>query len=129
MTNTTTAVFTNECSCEDYDIETEVSTPSNDCYGDCWEWTTEYFGEIVTDLLSVSSKFLIEGFPVWNGALRGVVVAHTAEELLLAITPDRTEWRLEVRGNLHHLTAILSHHDGSGLMTVTPMLEGVDYGV
>ena len=129
MTNTTTAVFTNECSCEDYDIETEVSTPSNDCYGDCWEWTTEYFGEIVTDLLSVSSKFLIEGFPVWNGALRGVVVANTAEELLRAITPDRTEWRLEVRGNLHHLTAILSHHDGSGLMTVTPMLEGVDYGV
>jgi len=129
MTNTTTAVFTNECSCEDYDIETEVSTPSNDCYGDCWEWTTEYFGEIVTDLLSVSSKFLIEGFPVWNGALRGVVVAHTAEELLRAITPDRAEWRLEVRGNLHHLTAILSHHDGSGLMTVTPMLEGVDYGV
>lgn len=129
MTNTTTAVFTNECSCEDYDIETEVSTPSNDCYGDCWEWTTEYFGEIVTDLLSVSNKFLIEGFPTWHGAVRGEVIAHTATELLRAITPDRTEWRLEVRGNLHHLTAILSHHDGSGLMTVTPMLEGVDYGV
>lgn len=129
MTNTTMAIFTNECSCEDYDIETEVSTPSNDCYGDCWEWTTEYFGEIVTDLLSVSNKFLIEGFPTWHGAVRGEVIAHTATELLRAITPDRTEWRLEVRGNLHHLTAILSHHDGSGLMTVTPMLEGVDYGV
>ena len=129
MTNTTMAIFTNECSCEDYDIETEVSTPSNDCYGDCWEWTTEYFGEIVTDLLSVSNKFLIEGFPTWHGAVRGEVIAHTATELLRAITPDRTEWRLEVRGNLHHLTATLSHHDGSGLMTVTPMLEGVDYGV
>ncbi len=129
MTNTTMAIFTNECSCEDYDDETEVSTPSNDCYGDCWEWTTEYFGEIVTDLLSVSNKFLIEGFPTWHGAVRGEVIAHTATELLRAITPDRTEWRLEVRGNLHHLTAILSHHDGSGLMTVTPMLEGVDYGV
>ena len=131
MTNTTMAVFTNECSCEDYDIETEVSTPSNDCHGDCWEWTTEYFGEIVTDLLSVSDRFLIEGFPVWNGALRGVVVAHTAEQLLRAITPDRTEWQLEITGNLHHLTAKLSHHDAptGGLMTVTPMLEGVDYGV
>lgn len=127
MTNTTMAIFTNECSCEDYDDETEVFTPSNGCYGDCWEWTTEYFGEIVTDLLSVSNKFLIEGFPVWHGAVRGEVVAHTPTELLRAITPDRTEWRLEVKSNLHHLTAILSHHDGSGLMTVTPMLEGVDY--
>ena len=88
-----------------------------------------FFSEIVSDLLSVSDKFLIEGFPVWNGTRRGVVVARTADELLRAITPSNTEWTLRITGNLHHLTAILSHHDAptGGTMTVTPMLEGVDY--
>jgi hypothetical protein len=126
---TTTAIFTNTCSCETYDESNETSSPADDCYGDCWESTIEFFSEIVSDLLSVSDKFLIEGFPVWNGTRRGVVVARTANELLRAITPSNTEWTLRVTGNLHHLTAILSHHDAptGGTMTVTPMLEGVDY--
>lgn len=123
MTNTTMAVFTNECSCEDYDIETEISTPSNDCHGDCWEWTTEYFAYIVQDILDHSTTFKIKGFPTWYGTTAGIFDAKNAEELLLAITPRNTEWRLQVTGNLYHLTGILSHHDGTGTITVTPIID------
>lgn len=121
---TYTAVYQNTCSCGNWDEETDEFTPSNDCYGDCWDDTVQDFTNITEHLFTDNNQqFRIEGFPVWYGTIDGTFHARTAEKLLESITPDRTEWRLEVTVHATHLTGVLSHHDGTGVITVTPFSE------
>lgn len=118
---TYTAVYQNTCSCGNWDEETEEFEPSNDCYGDCWTDAVCDFEEITKHLFTNDNQpFRIEGFPRWDGTVSGTFHARTAEKLLESITPDRTEWRLEVTVHDDHLTGVLSHHDGTGVITVTP---------
>lgn len=120
MTTTTTATLTNTCTCVTYndDDEWEVAP---ECWGDCWDCQVEDFTDITEHLFTDNEQgFTITGFPVWNGTRDGYFLARNAEELLRNITPDRTEWRLEVTVHATHLTGVLSHHDGSGVITVTP---------
>jgi hypothetical protein len=60
---------------------------------------------------------------VWNGTRDGYFLARNAEELLRNITPDRTEWTLRLTVHPTHLTGVLSHHDGTGVITVTPFSQ------
>lgn len=126
---TYTAIYQNTCSCEVYDPDTGESVPANDCYGDCWDYTTEDFANITEHLFTENNQgFRITGFPVWNGTVDGYFSARNAEELLRNITPDRTEWRLEVTVHADHLTGRLYHHDApmGGTITVTPFSEEGD---
>jgi len=121
---TYTAVYQNTCSCGNWDEETDEFTPSNDCYGDCWDDTVQDFTNITEHLFTDNNQqFHIEGFPRWDGPVSGTFHARTAEKLLESITPDRTEWRLELTVHATHLTGVLSHHDGTGVITVTPFSE------
>ena len=121
---TYTAVYQNTCSCGNWNEETEEFEPSNDCYGDCWHDTVQDFENITGHLFTDNNQqFHIEGFPRWDGPVSGTFHARTAEKLLESITPDRTEWRLEVTVHADHLTGVLSHHDGTGVITVTPFSE------
>ena len=81
--------------------------------------------EVITQHLFTENnqEFRIEGFPVWYGTIDGTFHARNAEKLLESITPDRTEWHLEVTVHETHLTGRLSHHDGSGTITVTPIAQ------
>lgn len=124
---TYTAVYQNTCSCGDWDEETDEFTPANDCWGDCWDFTVEDFSNITEHLFSENSQgFRITGFPVWNGTVDGYFSARNAKELLDNITPNSTEWRLEVTVHADHLTGRLYHHDApmGGNITVTPFSEG-----
>ena len=119
---TYTATYQNTCSCGNWDEETEEFTPSNDCYGDCWHDTVQDFANITEHLFTENNQeFRIDGFPRWDGTVSGTFHARTPEKLLESITPDRTEWRLEVTVHATHLTGFLSHHDASGTITVTPI--------
>lgn len=123
---TYTAVYQNTCSCGDWDEETDEFTPANDCWGDCWDFTVEDFSNITEHLFSENSQgFRITGFPVWNGTVDGYFSARNAKELLDNITPNSTEWRLEVTVHADHLTGRLYHHDApmGGNITVTPFSE------
>ena len=123
---TYTAVYQNTCSCEVYDPETDESTPADDCYGDCWEDTVQDFTNITEHLFTEWNQgFSIVGFPVWNGTIDGRFTARNAKELLNAMTPDRTEWRMEVTVHADRIVARLSHHDcpTGGTMTVTPISD------
>ena len=123
---TYSAEYTNTCSCEVWNEETDEYTPANDCYGDCWEFVIEDFTNITEHLFTENSQgFRITGFPVWNGTVDGYFSARNAKELLGNITPDRTEWRLEVTVHADHLTGRLYHHDApmGGNITVTPFSE------
>ena len=123
---TYSAEYTNTCSCEVWNEETDECVPANDCYGDCWDFTVEDFANITEHLFSDHNQgFRITGFPVWNGTVDGYFSARNASELLNAITPDRTEWRLEVTVHADHLTGRLYHHDApmGGNIVVTPFSE------
>ena len=123
---TYSAEYTNTCSCEVWNEETDECVPANDCYGDCWDFTVEDFANITEHLFSENSQgFRITGFPVWNGTIDGYFSARNASELLNAITPDRTEWRLELTVHADHLTGRLYHHDApmGGNIVVTPFSE------
>jgi hypothetical protein len=121
MTTTTTATLTNTCTCVTYNDDSGDWEVAPECWGDCWDCQVEDFTNITEHLFTDNEQgFTITGFPVWNGTRDGYFLARNAEELLRNITPDRTEWRLEVTVHATHLTGVLSHHDGSGVITVTP---------
>lgn len=116
--------ITNECSCETYDIETGEYHPAPDCYGDCWGETVEDFTNITEHLFTDNHQtFRITGFPVWNGTINGEFVAKNPTELLRAITPHNTAWRLEYEVTDTELVGRLSHHDApmGGRIVVTPL--------
>ena len=129
METTTTFEYTTTCSCETYNPETDEYTPSNDCYGDCWEYTVEDFTNITEHLFAENSQgFRITGFPVWNGTVDGYFSARNASELLNAITPARTDWRLDGSVFADRIEARLYHHDAptGGNIVVTPFSESTD---
>lgn len=123
MIRSLVAEYTNACTCVTYDEVAGEWEEALDCWGDCWEQQLDHFAYIVQDILDHSTTFKIKGFPTWYGTTAGIFDAENAEELLRAITPCNTEWRLQVIGNLYHLTGILSHHDGTGTITVTPIID------
>jgi hypothetical protein len=127
---TYTAVYQNTCTCTVYDEATGEYTdePADDCWGDCWESVLLDFTNITAHLFSENNQgFRITGFPVWNGTVDGYFSARNAKELLDSITPDRTEWRLEVTVHADHLTGVLSHHDApmGGTIVVTPFSDDI----
>jgi hypothetical protein len=121
---TYTATLTNTCACQYHDAETDEYHPTDNCYGDCWDDQVQDFANITEHLFTENNQeFRIEGFPVWYGTIDGTFHARTPEKLLESITPDRTEWNLEVTVHTTHLTGKLSHHDGNGTITVTPITQ------
>jgi hypothetical protein len=123
---TYTAEYTNECSCQVYDHESDEYFDAPYCYGDCWEFVIEDFTNITEHLFSENNQgFRITGFPVWNGTVDGYFSARNGEDLLRSITPERASWRLRLTIHPDHLTGILSHHDApmGGKITVTPFSE------
>ena len=122
--NKTTTTITNACTCVTYNDDSGDWEEAPECWGDCWTDQVEHFQEITEHLFTENNQeFRIEGFPRWDGPVSGTFHARTAEKLLESITPDRTEWRLELTIHENHLTGALSHHDGSGTITVTPIAQ------
>jgi hypothetical protein len=126
MTTTTTAEYTNTCTCVTYNDDAGEWETAPECWGDCWSDQVEDFENITEHLFSDNEQgFTITGFPVWNGTRDGYFLARNAEELLRNITPDRTEWTLRLTVHPTHLTGVLSHHDAptGGVITVTPFSQ------
>ena len=120
--NKTTTTITNACTCVTYNDDSGDWEEAPECWGDCWNEQVEDFQQITEHLFTENNQeFRIEGFPRWDGPVSGTFHARTAEKLLESITPDRTEWHLELTVHATHLTGFLSHHDASGTITVTPI--------
>jgi hypothetical protein len=120
MSTETLTEITNLCTCCDED-----GTPYEHslwCEGVCWQDATELFSSDLSEWFE-SGIFAIAGFPTWSGPTGGFFEAKTVLDFLTAITPDRTDWflRYELPVAGQPFTAIVSHHDGSGRITVTPI--------
>ena len=106
----------------------EISTLCScldDCYGECWEWANDDFSFVINDWF-VPGTFRIEGFPVWYGTVGGYFDAEFIEDFRDAITPDRTDWTLRYTIEDDKFIGILSHHDGTGTITVSKHEEQDD---
>lgn len=118
---TTMVELTNLCTCEEYDEETGTTYPDY-CFGDCYEDSLSYLQELIGDWISPYATYAIKGFPTWYGTASGIFEARTVEEFIRSITPQRTEWKLTYDSeNLlkeNTFEAILSHHDGMGIIKV-----------
>jgi hypothetical protein len=109
----------NTCSCLNEDDE-----PNDFCFGDCWSEQVEIFSDLTVHLFTDwKQRFKISGFPTWSGAINGSCTVESSVELLRAITPQGTDWQMELTIYEDRLDAHLSHHDATGRMTVTPMNE------
>jgi hypothetical protein len=122
--NKITTTITNTWICVTFNDDSGDWDEAPECWGDCWTDQVEQFQEMTEHLFTENNQeFRIEGFPRWDGPVSGTFHARTPEKLLESITPDRTEWRLELTVHENHLTGALSHHDGNGIITVTPIAQ------
>lgn len=119
MTTTFTYELTNTCICENFDEETQESSPSEYCYG-CWDDEMTNLSYELADFMENNPDgwWRCDGLPLWNRRVSGVFHADTVESLIDSIGVNSV-WtmRLSLDGDV--LTVHLSHHDASGTMTVT----------
>jgi hypothetical protein len=118
--------YTNSCTCQDYDPDTDEYSDSLECYGDCYSYTLEDFQEITSELFQQNDSlwWKIENFRLWNGEHSGYVYAENSRQLLERMTVD-SHWIM--RGTVYKdfIFYSLSHHDvpmGSAT-TVVPLTE------
>jgi len=133
MTDTTTKTYlykgeiTNGCTCTEFDETIADWIPRAECYGYCWDDQVEDFtnclGEFIDE--APSNRFRIEGFPLWNRTVAGEFRANSARDFLESVTV-RGDWMLRWEVTPEAFTAILSHHDASGRITVVPLPEEDD---
>lgn len=134
LENTLKFEYTNTCTCNSYNEETDEYEPTNDCYGDCWEFVVEDFTNITDKLFDNNETYWwkINGFRLWDGDHSGFIKAKTPLELLRGMTVN-SEWI--IRGEVFddHINYSLSHHDaptGSNTrLTIISEQEREDYGL
>ncbi len=116
--------YTNTCTCRDYDMDTDESTPSLDCYGDCWEFTLEDFSNITNSLFEVNETmwWKVSNLKLWDGNHGGYGYAKDAENLLRLMTVG-SEWNIKGEVFSDRIEYSLSHHDAPmGSNTVLTMI-------
>ena len=108
----TCGVITNDCTCMDYNEETDEHTPSTDCYGDCWQDNLEWFKEATRSLFDNNDLSLweVNGLPLWNRDVNGTLEAKSPEELLRGITVNG-DYTFRWKVIALTLRCWLSHHD------------------
>jgi len=125
METTTMYEISTECSCSILDEATGEETESTVCFGFCSDDQMEDFQFVLTDWF-VPGTFRIEGFPVWYGTIGGLFDAKNPQEFLWSITPERTDWILRYNVEDDKFVGVLSHHDGTGTITVSKYEEQDD---
>ena len=128
--------YTNTCTCTVYNEELEEYTeePSDNCYGDCWEFVVEDFSNITDNLFNQNETnwWKITGFRLWDGDHSGFVYAKTPLELLRGMTVN-SEWIMRGEVFDDHINYSLSHHDAptgsSTKLTIVSESEREDYGL
>lgn len=104
--------YTNTCTCTYYDEETDESTPSLECWGDCWEYVLDDFKEITLFLFDINETnwWKVSNIRLWDGESSGYFFADTVKELIHGMTVN-SEWIMSGEVFNDHINYSLSHHD------------------
>lgn len=115
--------YTNSCTCEYYDVETEESTPSLECWGDCWEYVLDDFKEITAHLFDENETnwWKVSNIRLWDGESSGYFFADNIKELIHGMTVN-SEWIMTGEVFNDCIQYSLSHHDAMGSNTTLTMV-------
>lgn len=113
------AQYTNTCTCEDYNEETDESTPSDWCWGSCWEYTVEDFANITEELRQSNTTgwWKVTDLRLWNRDVSGYFYAEKVEDILRGMTVN-SEWTMRLSAYPNRVEYSLSHHDAMGSNSV-----------
>jgi len=104
--------YTNTCTCEVYDDESDEYIPLEYCDGSCYDYIIEHFGQITSHLFDANETgwWMVSNIRFWDGNRSGFVKAQTAPELLRGMGVN-SEWIM--RGEIleDRIEYSLSHHD------------------
>lgn len=104
--------YTNTCTCQSYDAETDEYFDTNDCYGDCWEYTIEDFSNITEHLFDQNETmwWKVSNLRLWDGDTSGFAYAKTPAKLIEAMTVN-SMWTMRGAVLENTIEYSLSHHD------------------
>lgn len=126
--------YTNQCSCQNYNEDTDTFTDSEHCYGDCWDFTVEDFQNITEHLFNKNETnwWRVSGLRLWNGDIDGVFTAQNATDLLQGMSV-RSDWLMRGEVFEDRIEYSLSHHDApmgsSSTLTMITEEEVVKLGL
>lgn len=108
-----------ECTCEVYDADTDVSTPSPECWGDCGDWRMEDFVEACRP--HFRPRMWATWYPTWQGNQPVTIELKELKDIVYRLAPRSGDYLLKYRlvkepgrGNRRVWIAVwLAHHDGS----------------
>jgi len=104
--------ITNGCTCEDYDEEKDISIPSENCYGFCWEEMIQDFSNITEHLFDKNETmwWKVNNLRLWDGEHSGYIYARSAEELIRGMSVN-SEWSMHGGIYSEYIKYSLHHHD------------------
>jgi len=104
--------ITNGCTCEDYDTENDVTIPSGNCYGFCWEEMIQDFSNITEHLFNKNETmwWKVNNLRLWDGEHSGYIYARSAEELIRGMSVN-SEWSMHGQVYGEYIKYSLHHHD------------------
>ena len=119
--------ITNGCTCTVYDEETGEYTeePTENCWGDCWEYSVEDFTNVTQELRDSNETgwWKVSNLRLWNGEVSGYFHAEKVTDLLAGMTV-RGEWIMRYEVFSDRIEYSLSHHDAMGSASVlTPISD------
>lgn len=104
--------YTNTCTCQWYDSDTDEYFDTDDCIGDCWEFVMDDFTMLTEDLFSQNKTmwWKISNLRLWDGDHQGFAYANSPAKLIQAMTVN-SAWTM--RGTILNdsIEYSLSHHD------------------
>lgn len=119
--------MTNTCTCTVQDEATGEWTdePTEECYGDCWEWAVEDFAMLTEALFDNNETYWwkVTNLALWSGNVSGYFHAKNVNDLINGMTVN-SAWTM--RGTVYddRIEYSLSHHDAMGsATTLTPISE------
>jgi hypothetical protein len=109
------AEYTNTCACENYNEDTGEATPSDYCYGDCWEWVVEDFSRLTEELRDSNETgwWKVSNLRLWNGEVSGYFHAKTVADIIRGMAVNG-EWTMRMTAYPDRIEYSLSHHDAMG---------------
>jgi len=116
MTTDTISNFeiSNTCTCTVYDEETGewTDTPSEYCYGDCWEDQVYFFGLCIEKLLDNNETgwWKVSGLKLWDRAVGGYFRATELKDILRGMTVN-SAWTMRGQVFEDRIEYSLSHPD------------------
>lgn len=100
----------NTCICED-----EHGEPTQDCWGDCWDWQLDYFTELTQSLFAKNPHgyWKISDIRLWNREVGGIAKCEKPIDLIRAMSVD-SMWIMRYTVHSEGIDYSLSHHDAMG---------------